>query len=229
MSYIDKEKKYPLYSALCFAVYTLLEIIPNITSFYYGDDLSTTASILLWIGLIGLTITIFIRNKKAVLISAGITGLAYLLSNIRYFPFYSILTLLSYITFIFVILLSGKEDKRVKRTWFLPSLLSIVSCIFIITYYHYDFFNTPPYNWSYSGWAQLLTALFKTAAIFFACLWLKEDLSPIVFRSSSKKPVSAATVSEIGGAEKLKAIKELLDTGAITQEEFEQKKKQILG
>ena len=38
-----------------------------------------------------------------------------------------------------------------------------------------------------------------------------------------------AIAAGIGAAEELKAYKELLDSGAITQEEFDAKKRQILG
>ena len=37
------------------------------------------------------------------------------------------------------------------------------------------------------------------------------------------------TVARVSGAEELKQYKELLDSGVITQEEFEAKKKQLLG
>jgi hypothetical protein len=43
-----------------------------------------------------------------------------------------------------------------------------------------------------------------------------------VYSASTSTPV-------IGGADKLKMYKELLDSGIITQEEFDAKKKQVLG
>ncbi len=46
---------------------------------------------------------------------------------------------------------------------------------------------------------------------------------------SRQAPVSRPVVGGIGAAEELKAYKELLDSGAITQEEFEAKKRQLLG
>ena len=39
----------------------------------------------------------------------------------------------------------------------------------------------------------------------------------------------AAVVQQVSAAEELKKFKELLDMGAITQEEFDAKKKQLLG
>ena len=47
--------------------------------------------------------------------------------------------------------------------------------------------------------------------------------------NESKKAASTTIINETTSADELKKFKELLDMGAITQEEFETKKKQILG
>lgn len=45
----------------------------------------------------------------------------------------------------------------------------------------------------------------------------------------TNNPTQKKAYSTIGLADELKKYKELLDTGVITQEEFEKKKKQLLG
>ena len=46
---------------------------------------------------------------------------------------------------------------------------------------------------------------------------------------SLKTPKSAAVIQQSSAADELKKFKELLDMGVITQEEFDAKKKQLLG
>ena len=46
---------------------------------------------------------------------------------------------------------------------------------------------------------------------------------------SLKTPKSAAAIQQTSAADELKKFKELLDMGVITQEEFDAKKKQLLG
>ena len=66
---------------------------------------------------------------------------------------------------------------------------------------------------------------------------IKEDATPAeaapVNEYATFNPQSVysttAVSSTIGGADKLKMYKDLLDSGTITQEEFDAKKKEILG
>jgi len=44
-----------------------------------------------------------------------------------------------------------------------------------------------------------------------------------------KTPKSAAAIQQTSAADELRKFKELLDMGVITQEEFDAKKKQLLG
>jgi len=46
---------------------------------------------------------------------------------------------------------------------------------------------------------------------------------------SLKTPKSAAAIQQTSAADELRKFKELLDMGVITQEEFDAKKKQLLG
>lgn len=65
--------------------------------------------------------------------------------------------------------------------------------------------------------------LFTAIAYIFMGLWFKKTMPAL--------PDAAVTQTKgmIGGADKLMKYRELLDAGAISQEEFEAKKKEILG
>lgn len=66
--------------------------------------------------------------------------------------------------------------------------------------------------WWFYGWMLFIVALIH------ACVMKDKNA-----------PVNAPVVSPISSADELKGYKELLDAGAITQEEFDAKKKQLLG
>ena len=61
----------------------------------------------------------------------------------------------------------------------------------------------------------------------FSCLWIKESLE--VSEENMYKCASTYCQEEyVGGADKIRVYKELLDSGVITQKEFETKKREIL-
>ncbi len=206
---IIKEKS-SLLSAAFFAAYAIAFIVLTISTFYYGDDLSTTAYVLLYVGSIGLPVTVFLKNKKAVLIASIITLVASFLFSLRrliwigfFRSFGDLSVALSYAALMIVVILSSKGNGIVKRIWFVPSIFGVLQCF---------------------GYLSSL-ALLPAIALFFAGLWLKDDLTPI---TSHKNATNSIKASSIGDAEKLKAFKDLLDSGAITQEEYDAKKKEIL-
>ncbi len=74
---------------------------------------------------------------------------------------------------------------------------------------------------------NVISDVFISLGIVFTGSWFWK-----IYRKSNPKLLSKKAVSTqpnlYGGAEKLETFKELLDSGAITQEEFDEKKKQIL-
>ena len=78
-----------------------------------------------------------------------------------------------------------------------------------------DFFLDVAYN---------LVDLTFIAAVFLFCAWLVSVEKP----KPKPAPRAVAPEEEINTVEEIRKYKELLDMGAITQEEFEQKKRQFL-
>ena len=81
---------------------------------------------------------------------------------------------------------------------------------------------------------NLFSVLTESAALLFAGFWLVDEYKPeiitedLTFSTASVTPTTVSAQSTIGGADKLMTYKKLLDEGVITQEEFEEKKKQVL-
>lgn len=91
-----------------------------------------------------------------------------------------------------------------------------------------------------NAWEILLNNLFCLFGLLFIGLWIWCECSNKLNSLASKVPVnvnfanssnthSSTASSVIGGADKLKAYKELLDSGVITEEEFEKMKQEVLG
>ena len=76
----------------------------------------------------------------------------------------------------------------------------------------------------------------KVAAMLFAGLWLRETMHkaevtiPINQYATFNPYATALEQSDfVGGTDRLKMYKELLDSGVITKEELDAKKKEVLG
>lgn len=123
--------------------------------------------------------------------------------------------------------------------WVIFILLAIFLCFIpaglffamhLYEWIRYGFFEALDVFWKY-----ILFTLVDTAGYMFLGLWLKATISipEVTVKMNPYATPPQSTIPQVqqvvGGADTLKMYKELLDFGAITQEEFDAKKKQILG
>ena len=172
---------------------------------------------------------LFLRNKKIVIGASGILALHYAYFTFKNFFLLELFDFLEYAIIVVLIILSLKESAVPKKIWFVPAALLLVGSV--EHWITYDYFS----QLAEAGKDMLLTTI-EIAALFFTGLWLRGDPAPAKaaptneYASFDPQALHSAPVSSpaIGGADKLKMYKELLDSGTITQEEFDVKKKQIL-
>lgn len=159
----------------------------------------------------------------------------------------------SLLTFIFVLLLAikskqeQKEKTIIQKIWFIPCLIRVFTLVTFPAEYlmnHWDAFmgtsteSTLIYSFIYSI-EPVLIYLPLIVSEFLLCMWLA---NPYKKPRKKKKPQPVQPVqpaiqyvpvmqpaAELNAAQQLMEYKNLLDMGAITQEEYEAKKKQILG
>ena len=188
-------------------------------------------------------IALYPRSDIATIIS----GVSFLYSHI-------IMALAGIITLIFVVLLAlkGKNPdspkSAVQKLWFIPCLLRLFAFISfpfeyivnaIINDYGYDNLSVVYYALMISIGPAVIY-LFIVISEFCLLKWLANPYKKP--RKEKKKPQPVQPVqpvvqyvpvmqpaAEPNAAQQLMEYKNLLDMGAITQEEFEAKKKQILG
>lgn len=152
------------------------------------------------------------------------------------------------LSLIFVIILSikvkqdQKEKNIIQKIWFIPIILRVFTLASFPAEYimdHWDGFigvNTEStvINALIYSIEPVLVYLPLIVSEFLLCLWLAGPYKKIVRKVKKPQPVVqyvpvVQPAAEPNAAQQLMEYKNLLDMGAITQEEFEAKKKQILG
>ena len=239
MAKTENAKKFSLIAAICYTIYALYYIIIQIIYVSNFDSVTITAlCVIFWISALGMAVTLFMKNKKAVVAAAGVYALfvAYCINcycnhwKISYFSLWNLCDFVAYAGAVVLIALSIKGNSAVKKIWFVPALVLLVG--FVI-----GWINSGYLRFLSIVWVDILLGLFEIGALLFVGMWIKEDTTPAAAapvneyatfnpQAMCSTPVSSST---IGGADKLKIYKDLLDSGTITQEEFDAKKKEILG
>lgn len=121
-------------------------------------------------------------------------------------------------------------DPKLKkaRVFYWISAISIVAVLLVASFVSASF-NSATISWIFRYFWQGYI-LFIIAAI--VCYVIGNNLNPVKKVKKTKKEKDApvqVSIQQPSSADELKKYKELLDQGIITQEEFDAKKKQLLG
>ena len=231
MTKTESGKKYALIAAICYAVYAIYNIINRIIYVSNSEYATITVfNILFWIGMLGMAVALFVINQKIVIAAAGVNALLGAYYIVTYFSLWNLCDFVAYAGAVVLIALSIKGNSTVKKIWFIPALVLLIGCVI-------GWINGGYFRYLSAAWKPILFGLVEIAALLFVGMGIKEDATPVeaapVNEYATFNPQSVysttATSSTIGGADKLKMYKDLLESGTITQEEFDAKKKQILG
>lgn len=228
MTKTESGKKYALIAAICYAVYAIYNIIDGIiyvSNYEYATI--TVFNILFWIGMLGMAVALFVKNQKIVIAAAGVNALLGAYYIVTYFSLWNLCDFLAYASVVVFVILTLKGNDVVKKIWFVPAAVLLLGCVI-------DWIEFLSATWI---WKSMLVSIVEIVALLFAGMWVKEIVAPAEASSVNEyatfNPQSVnstpASSSAIGGADKLKMYKDLLDSGTITQEEFDAKKKEILG
>ena len=231
MTKTESGKKYALIAAICYAVYAIYNIINGIIYVSNSEYATITVfNILFWIGMLGMAVALFVKNQKIVIAAAGVNALLGAYYIVTYFSLWNLCDFLAYASVVVFVVLTLKGNDVVKKIWFVPAAVLLLGCVIgWITSGYFEFLS--------AAWKSMLVSIVEIVALLFAGMWVKEIVAPAeaspVNEYATFNPQSInstpASSSAIGGADKLKMYKDLLESGTITQEEFDAKKKQILG
>lgn len=231
MTKTESGKKYALIAAICYAVYAIYNII-NIIIYVSNSEYATITvfNILFWLGMLGMAVALFVKNQKIVIAAAGVNALLGAYYIVTYFSLWNLCDFLAYTSVVVFVVLTLKGNDVVKKIWFIPAAVLLLGCVIgWITDGYFEFLS--------AAWKSMLVSIVEIVALLFVGMWVKEIVAPAeaspVNEYATFNPQSInstpASSSAFGGADKLKMYKDLLDSGTITQEEFDAKKKEILG
>ena len=231
MTKTESGKKYALIAAICYAVCAIYDIINGIIYVSNSEYATITVfSILFWIIMFGMAVALFVKNRKIIIAAAGGNALLRAYYTVTYFSLWNLCDFLAYASVVVFVVLTLKGNDVVKKIWFVPAAVFLLGCIIgWITGGYFDFLSV--------AWKSMLGSIVEIVALLFVGMWVKEIVAPpeaspvneyATFNPQSINSTPASS-SAIGGADKLKMYMDLLESGTITQEEFDAKKKQILG
>ena len=202
---------------------------------YYGDYgvvmsqftwiYSKPALILEMLAVLVLAVGMFAGIFTLLPVGAGIYCLAYIVDTIMSFNgsiinLFALLNLFALAGYVFFALSVGQREASIRY-----GLVSIIILLVSRLAFYYLVYDYVYPNLFYFVFTNLYQTAIASVSIFLTDIVLQN--TPQGYSSKTMKQIGRQTKSD--RIEELTKLKDLLDTGAITQEEFDAKKKQILG
>ena len=219
-------------AAICYILYGITILIDwVIPSFRRQEYLMAFMPIVFFGGLIGLAVAHMLGNKKAAVIAAGVTVLYWVYRLTIWFCAWNIFGFLAAVLLVLLFVFALKGNDIVKKLWFAPAVFMLAYHIINIIQINeiIDF----SYYFSVRLLLRVCFPLFVIiAGLILTGLWLKNGSSEseATTAAMNSQAISRTSVysSAVSVADKLKTYKDLLDCGAITEEEFKAKKSELL-
>jgi|GEM_PF-4183711 len=232
--YNDNKSEHGKAAAIIGGVFLILYCVSAFLGGAYLSDMSGSVVIVI-IHILAYYIIarfMFVRKKNiGLLVFSCLAALPNVLCLIPFFLYHvnwiSPFRFFAMVFFVVLILVNviGIKKKVImtKIFGFIPSILFcidiIMCCVQCIINKYYNYYG-------YDFWGclrHIFGNIFEMFGFFFMGLWLIKSVNDAPRKSKNKK-----LEYNLGGAEKIKKYKELLDAGVITEEEFERKKKEAL-
>lgn len=250
MERTKNSRKYSIIAAICYAALFVLCVIIHIMCVAYGvkfDFFEVIEIVIETLTFAGLAITVFTENRIAVAVALGVyTSIRIYYIIAYYFNLANLLMFVACAAVLVTVIMAIQKKEIINKIWFIGGAVMLLSKITgIIGLAEIDYFSDIEYYIEY-GYFRLIFIvyirlifeyIFDVAGLLFIGLWLKESEFPstkINVNANDRNAVNAAPAAvpidfgAVSGADRLKMYKDLLDSGAITQEEFDAKKKEIL-
>ena len=126
---------------------------------------------------------------------------------------------------VYLIKAAGAEFVVCDKSWLFATAYTAVLVVFLIYVCNIAEVDEVTYRWEYSlGWMSFILIAVNNISTALALL---EKFRKI--KTLSITPKDHLASKNVHSLDELSIYKELLDAGALTQEEFDEKKKQILG
>lgn len=210
---------YSLVAAICLALRTVYRICAILPLIDLGADLRFLAPLIFYVFTLGMfSVTLFLQNTKLFFVASILCVLSDIYYLVVDFNFKNILVIAALLVLVAMTFSAIHSRSDLKTIWFLPAVIYLLASIISEVNLHKSYtYPTPLVNILVNYVAMIL-------AYFFAGLWLKSIVPPKAHSPSNRTSAQANAT-----ADQFKQYKDLLDSGAITEEEFQAKKKEKLG
>lgn len=122
-----------------------------------------------------------------------------------------------------------QKDNKLSKKYVLISIVSFALLV-VFAFYAYAFAEYDTTNWRYEwtiNWLFYIIIVLHILTIVFAFLIKSKNFDETTMKN--EKANNYSSNNDFSAAEEIKKYKELLDSGVINQEEYEAKKRQLLG
>lgn len=237
---ISKDSRlYAYLAAVCYIVSAIYQIIYSVIQPIQNYDRpSFIYDIVPIIICIVFFVALLLCNEKMLLAAMALNALYELYDLINYFCVTNIIYFAASVLLLAIAFSVLKGKYNLSHFWYLPAILYMISfiiviiedCQYFIGKYYCSTFGEV-FKYGYIEFERILMwGIIPAVAYALIGLWLK-----VADHSSISKSVNAAPAaspnrpSQAETIERLKEYKSLLDCGAITEEEFQEKKRNLLG
>lgn len=230
---------YAYLAAVCYIVSAIYQIICSvIRPIQNYDRPSFRYDIVPIIICIVFFVSLLLRNEKMLLAAMALNALYELYDLINYFCVTNIIYFAASVLLLAIAFSVLKGKYNLPHFWYLPAILYMISfiiviiedCQYFIGKYYCSTFGEV-FKYGYIEFERILMwGIIPAVAYALIGLWLKvADHSPISKPVNAVPAASPSHPSQAETIERLKEYKSLLDCGAITEEEFQEKKRNLLG
>lgn len=237
---ISKDSRlYAYLAAVCYIVSAIYSIVVKVIKSTDSDGPSFQSIVLIIICII-FSVALLLRNEKVLLGAMALNVLYGLYCLIDFFYIENLLDFAAGVLLLVIALSILTGSHSLQRFWYLPAILSIVSYITGILWSCHILMDAFPSLYPSVGAVLksdfisfervLLYGIVPAVAYALVGLWLKAaDHPPLPIPAKATPVASPSRPSQTETIERLKEYKTLLDCGAITEEEFQEKKRNLLG
>lgn len=220
MNKTNRENSYAIIAACCFGLYGLYRMVRE---YEWATSILNEVPIweyaIWWIVFISMAVLVLVKKKAFLLIPVGVAVLKLLYSSLSD----TIMTMMCFVVLFIIILINSfsvfeRYSKITKYIWFIPVIFVMIPLLQQWVYFEY-------LSYLSDTWLYVFRDIIEVSGFIFTGLWLRESND---FNKYKEKYI-ISDKSTVGGAEKIKTYKKLLDSGVISQEEFDEVKKQVLG
>ena len=216
MNTIFKRNTIPSIAALLFLLFGIANVL-DLTNHLGSFNFSIIYYSIMIVLCIILSYSSFFQKQNIMLIISFVLIALEISFIVRFSIRFDIAShIICFILFSLIIILCLKNNQIIKAIWFIPGSMIILCCII----------NCFRYGGIY--YIFCFRELSLGSALIVTGLWLSKSTTEI-YKINKSNNAQESTTYRIDTADKLKSLKEMLDEGLITEEEFAAKKKQLLG